>query len=313
MKKLMLAVLVCSLVLLAFTATASAGTPSLKSLAKTVAALQKRVNSLSSNLTAAKATIAGQGVTISAQGATISSLSTDLTSAEATITGLQSIVGVDVSHGLRLDVANLQGSVTSLTTTVGGHTTSIGDLQDSHVMDLEPYVSVNAGAMNGVAGPNIDFQGANVHVRSTTSEGDATGLGNLIVGWDNNPTSPLSGYRAGSNNLVCGDQNSFFSYGSFLAGNLNICSSYFASAYGGFENTADGGYSAVAGGLNETSGLYSTVSGGDHNKATGTSCSVSGGEFNVAGTNGVASVSGGTNVTENSVGGWSAGGTFHNP
>ena len=112
---------------------------------------------------------------------------------------------------------------------------------------LAPYVSVQ-GAMNGVNGPNIVFQGANVNVRSTTNEWDGTGTGNLIVGWD----EMGAGQRTGNNNLVCGDRNNFTSNGCFVAGYFNTVSNNFASVSGGTINTASGQYASVSGGQQNT-------------------------------------------------------------
>jgi hypothetical protein len=137
--------------------------------------------------------------------------------------------------------------------------------------------------MNGVAGPNIVFRGVNLHVMSATSEKDTSGLGNLIVGWDDIPPSPFSGYRSGSNDLICGDANAFPADGVFLAGLFNVATE-----------------------------LGASVSGGSSNTASGEASSVSGGSTNQAMADG-ASISGSNGVTVNVPGGWSAGGSFYNP
>ena len=144
---------------------------------------------------------------------------------------------------------------------------------------LAPYVTVNQSPMNGVAAPNIVFQGANVHVRSGNLEEDTTGTGNLIVGWD----EWGYGARTGNNNLVCGNFNTFTANGCFIAGVWNT-----------------------------VGGLYSSVSGGQQNTASINNASVSGGKLNTA-SGYFSSVSGGNSVTESSDFGWSAGGSFHNP
>ena len=209
MKKLLLAVLVAALLLLAFSGTANAKTPTLKSLAKTVAALQKKVTKQAKTITTLKSDLVAAKQTIAAQGQTLASA--------------------------------------------------------APVLALAPYVSVSGGSLNGVVGPNIVFQGANVHVRSSTSETDTSGLGNLIVGWNQAPASPPSGYRSGSNNLVCGDRNSFPTFGCFLAGYDNKASGSYATVSGGSSNTASGGFSSVSGGTGNTaSGGFSSVSGGSN-------------------------------------------------
>src|ERR1700733_3203210 len=96
--------------------------------------------------------------------------------------------------------------------------------------------------------PTIQFSGANVQVVSgAAKESEINGLGNLIVGRDEEP-----GTQTGSGNLVVGTfKQSFTSYGGFLAG-----------AY----NTVSGGSDSVSGGeYDAASGLRSSVSGGyDH-------------------------------------------------
>ena len=175
MRKFVVLILVSLGVLLLTPAVASASTPTLKSLAKSLAALQKQVKT---------------------QSAQIKSLSAQLTKAKS-------------------------------------------------VLALAPYVSVTGSTLNGVVGPNIVFKGTNVHVMSTTSEADTSGLGNLIVGWDDEPATTQ---RSGSNNLICGDYNSFTSYGCFLAGFYNAVSGIGASVSGGVGNQASNAAASVSGG-----------------------------------------------------------------
>ena len=264
MKKLLLAVLVCALAVFACSATASAKTPTLKSLAKTVAALQKKVT---------------------AQAKAISLLKSDLTAAKQTITAQAATIASQSQRIATLDV------------TVAGHTTTLTAV--APLLALAPYVSLHAETMNGVKGPNIVLQGCNLHVRSSSAENDTSGLGNLIVGWDDDLVSPPPGYRSGSNNLVCGNYNSFYRFGCFLAGEYNIANNILASAYGGLQNTAGGVMSVVAGHNNRANGVYSSISGGENNTASGWASSVSGGGGN--------SVSIGLTVSADY--GWAAGNT----
>ena len=196
---------------------------------------------------------------------------------------------------------------------------------ESLLAAVEPYVKVTKATVNGVKGPNIILQGVNLQIRSATAESDTSGLGNLIVGWDDEPATTQ---RSGSNNLVCGDYNSFASYGCFLAGFFNAVSGIGASVSGGADNLASNACASVSGGEgNQATGYEASVSGGENNRATGSEASVSGGEINHASnvcasvsggesnqaTADWASVSGGGSVAENTAEGWSAGGTFHNP
>ena len=152
-------------------------------------------------------------------------------------------------------VASLQKQVTSLKSQL---------TKARSVLALAPYVSLNRSAVNGVAGPNVVFKGCNLQVKSKTSESTIDGTGNLIVGWDDNPSTTPSGYRSGSNNLVCGDNQTFTSIGCFLAGGNNTASAEQAAVSGGFANTASNSGATVSGGANNVaSGYLSVVSGGN--------------------------------------------------
>ena len=152
-------------------------------------------------------------------------------------------------------VASLQKQVTSLKSQL---------TKARSVLALAPYVSLNRSAVNGVAGPNVVFRGCNLQVKSKTSESTIDGTGNLIVGWDDNPSTTPSGYRSGSNNLVCGDNQTFTSIGCFLAGGNNTASAEQAAVSGGFANTASNSGATVSGGANNVaSGYLSVVSGGN--------------------------------------------------
>jgi hypothetical protein len=290
MRKLVVLILIALSGLLLMPAAASASTPTLKSLARTVASLQKQVTTLKAQVT---------------------SLQSTATSQAGTLAGLRSVVGADASHGLQLAVSDLQIGLGNLSTTVAGHTATL--TSDAGVLALEPYVTVTSSAVNDVNGPNIVFQGCNLQIKSPTSEIDDSGLGNLIVGWDDLPPSPSEGLRAGSNNLVCGSENSFPSHGGFVAGYVNTISGFWASVSGGSANTAGNSCASVSGGLsNAVSSEYGSVGGGDENTASGMYATVSGGEGNTAAASHT-TVSGGNSVMESTAYGWSAGGDFHNP
>ena len=208
MKKFTLTLCLVLTAVLVLPSVASAKTPTLKSLAKTVAALQKKVSA--------------QATTIAGQGTKITALSSNQTTAKQTITALQ--------------------------TTVAAHTTTLTSA--APLLAIAPYVSLNAGAMNGVVGPNVVFKGCNVHVMSKTSETDASGTGNLIVGWDDLRPAPLpSPWRTGSNNLVAGNEQNFTSLGGFVAGDWNSVSGWYSSVGGGAQNAAEGAYTSVSGGF----------------------------------------------------------------
>jgi uncharacterized coiled-coil protein SlyX len=263
MKKLLLAVLVAALLLLAFSGTANAKTPTLKSLAKTVAALQKKVTKQAQTITTLKSDLAAAKQTIAGQGSTLGSLSSKLTADEATIAA--------------------QG--TTLTNA-------------APLLAIAPYVSLNAAAMNGVMAPNIVFSGVNLHLIDgsgyTSPTGGPTGLGNLIVGYNERVGSEP---RTGSHNVVLGLGNGFSACAGLVAGFQNTVSANWASVTGGVANRATGNCANVSSGYNNTaSGYYSSVSGGNNNTASGTSASIGGGGEQY-----------GVGFTVSTAGGWGAG------
>jgi hypothetical protein len=139
------------------------------------------------------------------------------------------------------------------------------------VPNLEKYVTIDTTPINGVAGPHILITGANVHIRSgaeatddrLSAGGRLTGLGNLIIGYNEpNSTGPVT-VRTGSHNLVGGSFNSFSSTGGLVFGLRNTLSGPYAAILSGEANTASGTNASVLGGnLNIAAGLRSTVYGG---------------------------------------------------
>jgi len=189
--------------------------------------------------------------------------------------------------------ADLQNEVTSLQS-------QLATVQSNHALLLGPFVSVDPNPEIGVIGPNIIFSGANIHIvsgsGSTFDNDNARGLGNLIIGYDDDPQNlnagmgggaPLQpGDRGGSHNLVIGGGNRFTqsAFGGIVAGELNTISSFGATVAGGRINTASGQDASVNGGIfNTASGQFCTVNGGVRNIANGDAASVSGGLFNTAG------------------------------
>jgi hypothetical protein len=272
----------------------------------------------------------------------------------------------DNDRGIRAEITALQAQVASLQSTVSALQDQVNSLQTSNtalqnqlahaknVLALDPFVSVDPNPEIGVIGPNIVFSGANIHIVSgsgaTDDNGNPTGLGNLIIGYDEDPNLPLTGDsslglptimqtsgspsplspgdRGGSHNLVIGGGNRFTqaAFGGFVAGERNTIKNFGASVAGGFSNFASGLFGSVSGGirnsasgdftsvsgggLNNASGIDASVSGGFENFASGAAASVSGGILNTA-SGGFTSVSGGTSNTA-SGGGASISGGFEN-
>ncbi len=199
---------------------------------------------------------------------------------------------------LQVQIDALRQQNAQLEAQVADHEARIVPLETAilPVADLGHYVRVQLGDINDLAGPHIIFEGANVHIRSGFgfTEDDTTGLGNLVVGYNEKPTGGHgSADRDGAHNLVVGPQHEYQSWGGFVAGYRNSISGRNASVSGGSENEAKGRGSSVSGGDNNTaSGSWSSVSGGESNTAIGNAGSVSGGAGNRA-IGGAASVSGG--------------------
>jgi hypothetical protein len=234
----------------------------------------------------------------------------------------------DNDKGIRAEIAALLARVESLQSTISalqGQVTALqtqlATVKSNRALLLGQFVNVDFAMEKGVRAPNIIFSGANIHIESgsgaTGDHGNPTGLGNLIIGYDEDPINPLTGDttqglptimqssgfptplnpgdRGGSHNLVIGGGNRFTqaAFGGFVAGERNTINSFGASVGGGFFNTASGLFASVSGGIrNFASGLFASVSGGGLNDASGTDASVSGGLENSA-SDGGASVSGG--------------------
>lgn len=154
------------------------------------------------------------------------------------------------------------------------------------IKEVLAYMSVVPDELNGLVGPHLIIEGCNVHVRGgpgyTADVEPPSGLGNLVVGYNEKPSSDDC-ERTGSHNLIIGPQHCFSGVGGLVAGVRNTISGNFAGVLGGAGNTASGWYSTVTAGYDNTaSGFCSSVSGGLSNKASGYTSSVTGGEGNEA-------------------------------
>ena len=195
---------------------------------------------------------------------------------QSTLSSLQGEVSAlkEANTGLQNEVNSLQTSNTTLRS-------QLTTVQANNALKLGPFVSVDPNPEIGVIGPNIIFRGANIHIISgsgaTDDNGNSTGLGNLIIGYDDDPalrgTFPLiSGDRGGSHNLVIGRGNKFTkaAFGGLVTGEDNTISNVETSVLGGHSSTASGFESSVLGGFgNIASGFESSVSGGEGNTANG--------------------------------------------
>jgi hypothetical protein len=209
----------------------------------------------------------------------VAALQTQIDSQNSVISALQSTVN------------NLQATVTNQAIQIGTLQTQSTNFQNNPVLALGPYVSVVPGTINGLNGPHVIFTGANVHVRSgagSTDENFAqtqvlSGLGNLVVGYNEDFTNPQIRIRTGSHNFIVGPQHSYRSYGGLVAGYQNLISGPYASVSAGTDNTASAESSSISGGtFNIASGYLASVSGGERNSASGHRSWVTGGFGNTA-------------------------------
>jgi hypothetical protein len=241
-----------------------------------------------------RAQVESLGATVSALESHVSTLQTDNTTQQNEINSLQT------------SNSKLQNQVKSLETSNTSLQTQLAAVRSNHALLLGPFVSVDPNTEIGVIGPNIIFSGANLHIVSgsgaTNDNGNPTGLGNLIIGYDEKPPTndgfpPFNpGDRGGSHNLVTGFGNRFTraAFGGLVAGEANTISNQATSVSGGFSNTANGLDASVSGGqFNVASGDRSSVSGGHSNTASGDVASVSGGQVNTV-SGAVASIAGGS-------------------
>lgn len=176
---------------------------------------------------------------------------------------------------------------------------AITDLQAqvANLEQLNQLITVSNAEINGLAGPHVIIEGANLHVRSgsgsTDDGGTPTGLGNVVIGY-NEAAGQTTADRLGAHNVILGDQHTYTSTGGVVAGTQNTISGPGASVLGGTNNTASGDFATVSGGaFNQATGEESSVTGGVSNLATALRASATGGAQNTV--SGVAaSISGGS-------------------
>ncbi len=147
--------------------------------------------------------------------------------------------------------ATLQKEVVALQAQVATLANRLNQLQANPVLAIGPFVSLDLNPQNGVIGPNITFKGVNIHIVSgsgyTTDFVDsgsvATGLGNLIIGYNEVPTGDTtwlnSGDRGASHMLIMGRNNKYtnHSFGGIVTGWGNTVNGNDSLILGGEQNT----------------------------------------------------------------------------
>ncbi|NNF98049.1 MAG: hypothetical protein HKM93_01600 [Desulfobacteraceae bacterium] len=233
-------------------------------------------------------------------------------------------------------IADLEAALVAMQKTISTQASTIESLQnnlaavkDSHVMGLNPYITVDEN-FDG-RGPLVLLTGVNLQVvNGENSTNTSNGLGNIIIGYDE--VNDYSGiyrcsdglkpdqqsceaagetwdhtFRTGSHYLVVGAEHSYSQYAGIVAGFRNFALADHSTITGGSTNTVSMRYSSISGGVdNYTFGWYSSVSGGYSNKAEGNTSSVSGGRLNTAGGT-FGSVSGGSDRSAAGQDDWAAG------
>jgi hypothetical protein len=185
---------------------------------------------------------------LSALQAEVTSLKTDLAGMVNNETAL-----LDQLKAANLQISTLTTRLTALEAKGTGGSTNQG------LTELAKYVKVEPGDLNGVKGPHVVFTGVNLHLRSglnATNDGGAlSGLGNLIVGYNETQSTPVVYDGAGcdrsltgSHNIVTGSGNLFTSYGGIVAGSNHCITSPNSSILAGDTNEAHGLNSAILGG-----------------------------------------------------------------
>ncbi len=146
--------------------------------------------------------------------------------------------------------------------------------------------------LNGVTrtGDTMTFSNMNLQVVSGTgtTDGAVNGLGNIIIGYDEDIFPFLGGglpasNKTGSHNLIVGKGLNYSSFGSIVTGLDNVSAGNYSAVTGGNRNRASAEFASVSGGnFNHASGISASVTGGQSNDATSANASVSGGLTNTA-------------------------------
>jgi len=128
------------------------------------------------------------------------------------------------------------------------------DLTAEEMVKLKAFLAhirVVEGEVDSLKGPHILYEGVNVHLRSGSGSTDdgvrLTGLGNLVVGYNEEPNDLDPGERDGSHNLIIGREHRFLSFGGLVAGHGNTVSGREATITGGNHNVASGPQSSISG------------------------------------------------------------------
>ena len=176
-----------------------------------------------------------------------------------------------------------------ITTTLASSANAAGNLE-TRVAALEAQNTALMDLLAGASrvGDTLVLEGMNLQIINGlgSTDGDqgsgpqVNGLGNLIVGYDENSGSDN---KSGSHNLVVGPRHYYSSYGGLLGGANNVVIGAYSSVSGGEGNTASGFSSHISGGShNNVSGHRSNILGGRNNDVSHQYSIVLGGNGNAS-------------------------------
>jgi hypothetical protein len=153
-------------------------------------------------------------------------------------------------HGLivGLTLGAVLGAATTSRGTAGRNEATLEAMVAALEALAQDLVRVD-GTLDSLNGPDLLFEGVNVHIRSgsglTDDGGEAnpeavlTGLGNLIIGYNRARSDLGSGARSGSHTVVVGDFHRYTKWAGVVAGFDNAVTGPAATAFGSV-NTATG-------------------------------------------------------------------------
>ena len=134
------------------------------------------------------------------------------------VTDLQDMLSV---YGGAFSPSDIQIDGVGLAEVIGQLQATV-EAQQAYITQLQHYISISE--------ETVLISGANLQVVSGEGATDATvnGLGNIIVGYDENTSDD----KSGSHNLVVGYGHTYSSYGSFVAGQDNNITGNYTSISG---------------------------------------------------------------------------------
>ncbi len=174
---------------------------------------------------------------------------------------------ITVTQVINLD--NLNTTVNNNSTNIATNTHELND-SDGRLQYFNDLLSARIASVEtktadmsivnlnyeGVNYKTVRFSHVNVQIVNGTGATDresegftiGTGLGNLIIGYNEKSTGLTHDNRTGYHNLIVGTLNNYTSYGSVVFGSTNKVNSKYSSITGGYDNEVAKPYSSISGG-----------------------------------------------------------------